>query len=83
MVGVNRGEDTILPRMAIRRELALRFVLGYQAEDFALVLDLLATGRIDAEAMISRVISLADLPATFEALRRPNPEAKVLVDPSA
>lgn len=83
VVGVNRGEDTILPRMAIRKELALRFVLGYQPDDFALVLDLLATGRIDAEAMVSRVIPLADLPATFEALRRPNPEAKVLVDPSA
>ncbi len=82
VVGVNRGEDTILPRVAIRKELRLQFALGYQREDFALVLDLMASGRIDAEALISSVIGLAELPDVVERLRRPNPDAKVLIDPS-
>lgn len=82
VVGVNRGEDVILPRQAIRKELALQFVLGYQHEDFALVLDLLAHGRIDADALVSRIIGLDELPATFEQLRRPGPDAKVLIDPA-
>ena len=82
IVGVNRGEDAILPRVGIRKELSLSFVLGYQREDFTLVLDLLASGRIDAELLISRVISLDELPDAFERLRQPNPDAKVLIDPS-
>jgi (R,R)-butanediol dehydrogenase / meso-butanediol dehydrogenase / diacetyl reductase len=82
VVGVNRGEDTILPRVAIRKELSIKFALGYQREDFALVLDLMASGRIDAEALVSSVIGFADLPEVFERLRRPNPDAKVLIDPS-
>lgn len=82
VVGVNRGEDTILPRVAIRKELSLQFVLGYQHEDFALVLDLMAQGRIDAASLVTRVIGLDDLPEVFERLRRPGPDAKVLVDPS-
>jgi len=82
VVGVNRGEDTIIPRVAIRKELSINFILGYQREDFALVLDLMASGRIDAEALVSSVIGFAELPEVFERLRRPNPEAKVLIDPS-
>lgn len=82
VVGVNRGEDVILPRVAIRKELALQFVLGYQHEDFTLVLDLLAQGHIDTDALVTRVIGLDDLPAVFERLRRPGPDAKVLIDPS-
>lgn len=82
VVGVNRGEDVILPRVAIRKELSLQFVLGYQHEDFALVLNLMAQGRIDAAALVTRVISLDDLPDTFERLRRPGPEAKVLINPA-
>jgi (R,R)-butanediol dehydrogenase / meso-butanediol dehydrogenase / diacetyl reductase len=82
VVGVNRGEDTILPRVAIRKELTIKFALGYQREDFSLVLDLMASGRINAEALVSSVIGFAELPEVFERLRRPNPDAKVLIDPS-
>ena len=82
VVGVNRGEDVILPRTAIRKELALQFVLGYQHEDFVLVLDLMAQGRIDVAALVTRVIGLEELPEVFERLRRPGPDAKVLIDPS-
>ena len=46
------------------------------------MLDLLATGRIDASIFISTVIGLDQLPDMFERLRRPNPHAKVLIDPS-
>lgn len=82
VVGVNRGEEVILPRVAIRKELSLQFVLGYQKEDFTLVLDLMAKGSIDAQMLITRIISLDDLPATFEQLRHPGPYGKVLIDPS-
>lgn len=82
VVGVNRGEDTVLPRVGIRKELAIRFALGYVPEDFALVLELIEAGRIDPAAFVSSVIGLDALPEMFERLRRPNPHAKVLIDPS-
>ncbi len=82
VVGVNRGEDVIMPRVGIRKELTIHFALGYQPADFALVLDLMRAGRLDSAGMISSVIGLDELPEMFERLRRPNPHAKVLIDPS-
>jgi (R,R)-butanediol dehydrogenase / meso-butanediol dehydrogenase / diacetyl reductase len=80
VVGVCRHEDSILPRVAIRKELTVRFALGYTREEFELVLDLLAARRIDANELVSDVIGLDALPELFESLRRPNPRAKVLID---
>jgi (R,R)-butanediol dehydrogenase / meso-butanediol dehydrogenase / diacetyl reductase len=82
VVGVCRQEDTVLPRVGIRKELSLQFVLGYTRAEFALVLDLLAAGRLAPASMITGVIGLDEVPAVFEALRRPGPHAKVLIDPS-
>lgn len=83
VVGVCRVEDRVMPRVAIRKELNLQFVLGYTRDEFAMVLDMLASGQIDAGPLITGVIGLADLPETFESLRRPGAHAKVLIDPSA
>lgn len=82
VVGVCRGEDTIFPRAAIRKELTIRFVLGYTMEEFALVLNLMAAGRIDPSPLVTGVIGLDRVPETFEALRAPGDHAKVLIDPS-
>jgi (R,R)-butanediol dehydrogenase/meso-butanediol dehydrogenase/diacetyl reductase len=81
VVGVCRHEDRILPRAAIRKELRLQFVLGYTDEDFRLAVDLLASARFDPAAMITRRVSFEELPAVFESLRLPNPDAKVLLEP--
>jgi 2-desacetyl-2-hydroxyethyl bacteriochlorophyllide A dehydrogenase len=82
VVGVCRQEDTLLPRVALRKELSIQFVLGYSREEFGLVLDLVAAGHIDPAPLITGVIGLRELPAMFEALRKPSPHAKVLIDPS-
>lgn len=81
VVGACRQEDAFVPRVALRKELSVQFVLGYTREEFALVLDLLASGRIDAAPLVTQVVGLADLPEMFESLRRPNPHAKVLIEP--
>jgi len=82
VVGVCRGEDQIFPRIALRKELSIQFVLGYTRDEFAMVLDILASGRIDASPLITGVIGLDETPAMFEALRKPGDHAKVLIDPS-
>jgi (R,R)-butanediol dehydrogenase/meso-butanediol dehydrogenase/diacetyl reductase len=81
VVGVCRGEDQIFPRIALRKELNVQFVLGYTRDEFAMVLDLLGSGRIDAAPLITGVIGLDQVPAIFEALRTPGDHAKVLIDP--
>ncbi len=82
VVGVCRGEDRIFPRVALRKELGIQFVLGYNREEFAMVLDLLAARRIHASPLITGVIGLDQAPDMFEALRTPGDHAKVLIDPS-
>jgi (R,R)-butanediol dehydrogenase / meso-butanediol dehydrogenase / diacetyl reductase len=82
VVGVCRGEDQIFPRVALRKELSIQFVLGYTRAEFEMVLDLLASGRIDPSPLITGVIGLTETPAMFEALRKPGDHAKVLIDPA-
>lgn len=81
VVGVCRHEDRILPRVAIRKELLLQFVLGYTEEDFRLSLDLLRQPSFKPREMISAEVTFDDLPAVFERLRCPNPHGKVLLKP--
>ena len=81
VVGVCRVEDSVMPRVAIRKELLVQFVLGYTREEFAMVLEMLASGQIEAEPMITGTIGLDSVPETFEALRRPSTHAKVLIEP--
>ncbi|MBK1659056.1 zinc-binding dehydrogenase [Paracraurococcus ruber] len=82
VVGVCMEEDRLRPRMAIRKELSLRFVLAYDRADFARVLRHVEAGAIRWEDFVTGVIGLAALPAEFEALRRPTSQVKVLVDPA-
>ncbi|MFV0296181.1 MAG: zinc-binding dehydrogenase [Hyphomicrobiaceae bacterium] len=83
VVGVCRHEDTILPRMAIRKELKVQFVLGYTAEDFTAALDLLQSGTFDANTYITERAGFATLPELFETLRKPNAHGKVVLEPGA
>lgn len=82
VVGVYRHEDTLMPRVATRKEVALQFVLGYVPEDFSLALDLLAREPGLAQRMITSKVGFAELPQLFESLRKPNPHGKVLLDPA-
>ena len=82
VVGVCMEEDRLRPRMAIRKEIALQFAFAYTRADFARVLDYLAAGRLRGTDFVTAVIGLGALPATFEALRHPSDQVKVLVDPT-
>jgi 2-desacetyl-2-hydroxyethyl bacteriochlorophyllide A dehydrogenase len=82
VVGVCMEEDRIRPRMAIRKELLLRFAFAYTAADFATALRHLEGGAIRGEDLVTGVVGLEALPTAFEALRRPSDQVKVLVDPA-
>jgi (R,R)-butanediol dehydrogenase/meso-butanediol dehydrogenase/diacetyl reductase len=82
IVGVCMVEDRFLPLSAIFKELNIQFVLGYGRPDWRTVLDVLDSGRVDPRPMITDEVSLDQLPSSFEALRKPTTQIKVLVRPN-
>ena len=72
--------DTILPLVGVVKELTLQFVLGYRPADFDYVIDMIAKDRVDVEHMITDVVNLDQLPAAFEALRKPVHQCKVMLE---
>jgi (R,R)-butanediol dehydrogenase/meso-butanediol dehydrogenase/diacetyl reductase len=81
VVGVCIEPDTLLPLLAVVKELRVDFVVAYHLNDFRLTLDMLSAGRIEGPEMVTDVVDLAGLPAAFEALRRPKHQCKELLEP--
>lgn len=79
VAGVCQGMDTIMPLVGIMKELNVQFVLGYTAQEYAFVIDMIAKDRIEAMAMVTDRISLDALPEAFEALRKPSTQCKVMI----
>lgn len=77
IIGVCMVPDTIAPLNAIVKELQLNFVYYYRRQDFQFTLDMLATGRVDAQAMITEEIGFDRFPEAFEALKSPSANCKV------
>lgn len=81
VAGVCMENDRIRPMIGINKELSIQFVLGYQPHEFAGTLNAIAEGRIDVAPLITGRVALDDVPASFEALRNPEAQAKILVEP--
>jgi (R,R)-butanediol dehydrogenase / meso-butanediol dehydrogenase / diacetyl reductase len=80
VLGVCMEPDQIMPITCIMKELRIDFSVGYTHAEFQETIDALASGRIDAKPMITDVIAVDEVPAMFEALRRPGARAKVMVE---
>ena len=83
LVGLAAQPAEIHPGAWLAQELRLVASLGYEREEFELVQDLLAEGRIACEALVTSRAPLTELPAVFERLHRQPDEIKVLIDPRA
>ncbi len=80
IAGVCQQPDTIMPLLGIIKELNLQFVLGYRPADFDYVIAMIAKDRIDVSPMVTDIIDLDELPAAFEALRKPVHQCKVMLE---
>ncbi|MBI5948586.1 MAG: zinc-binding dehydrogenase [Chloroflexi bacterium] len=80
VVGVCMKEDKILPMVGINKQLSLQFVLGYTGEEYAEALASFADGSIDTSPMVTRTVTIEELPAAFTALADPK-DCKVVVIP--
>lgn len=81
VAGLCQGVDTITPLRGVMKELTLQFVVAYTSREFAMVIDMIARGRIDVSAMITGRVTLDELPDAFERLRTPGGQCKVVVAP--
>ena len=81
VVGVCMEPDTIEPMFGIVKELSLQFVLGYTPQEFALSLQLLADGKVDAPALITAKVGLDGVKGAFAELGNPEQHTKILVEP--
>ncbi len=81
VVGVCMKEDRIYPMVGINKQLTLKFVLGYTPAEYAEALAALAAGTIDTSPMVTRTVTLDELPAAFEALAEPH-DCKIVVIPN-
>lgn len=77
-VGVCEQPDSIMPFLALVKEVQIQFAIAYTKDDFETCVAMLAEGRIDVAPMITDIVSLDDLPTAFEALRTPQEQCKVL-----
>jgi (R,R)-butanediol dehydrogenase / meso-butanediol dehydrogenase / diacetyl reductase len=80
VLGVCMEPDEIAPLSCVLKEITIDFALGYSRAEFAETIDELSTGRIDAKPLVTDVISVDQVPAMFETLRKPTTQAKVLVE---
>jgi threonine dehydrogenase-like Zn-dependent dehydrogenase len=81
VVGVCLQSDQIRPLIAINKELALQFVLGYSMDEFDISLRAIADGRFDVAPMVTSEVDLESVEATFRSLADPESDAKVVVNP--
>lgn len=82
VVGACMEEDHIEPLMAINKQLSMEFVFAYTPEEFALTLQRLASGAIDASAVLTMEAALADTLMAFQLAKQAGEHVKIIIDPS-
>lgn len=80
VVGVCMQQDTITPLLGINKQISLQFVLGYTGQEYAEALAAFTDGSVDTSPLVTRSVSIDDLPAAFNALADPR-DCKVIVVP--
>ncbi|GAA0958080.1 zinc-binding dehydrogenase [Actinocorallia libanotica] len=81
VVGVGIAPDTITPVSAILKEVSLTFVFAYRQAEFAHALDLLASGRVEAESFVTGAVGLDGVAKAFADLHSPDEHVKIIVRP--
>jgi threonine dehydrogenase-like Zn-dependent dehydrogenase len=74
-------DQGMVPAVGLFKEVRIQFSMVYDVRDYALTADVL--GGSPLPAMITDTIGFDQFPSTFEALRKPSTQAKVMLDPWA
>jgi 2-desacetyl-2-hydroxyethyl bacteriochlorophyllide A dehydrogenase len=79
-VGIHPQPREIDVKRIFWKELEIYGARVYERSDYAAAIELVASGAIPVEAIISRVLPLTDAPAAFAALAEGGAVMKVLID---
>ena len=79
-VGIHPQPREVDVKRIFWKELEIYGARVYERSDYAAAVELVASGGIPAEAIISRVVPLADAPEAFAALAAGGAVMKVLID---
>jgi (R,R)-butanediol dehydrogenase / meso-butanediol dehydrogenase / diacetyl reductase len=80
VIGVCMEPDQMMLLHCFYKEVNVNFALAYTRSDFEETIAALAGSRIDADPLVTDVITLEQVPAAFEMLRKPTTQAKVLIE---
>lgn len=72
-------DEGMVPAVGLFKEARIQFSMVYDVRDYALTAD--AIGGSPLPAMITDTVGFNQLPAAFEAMRKPGGQAKVMLDP--
>lgn len=81
VAGACMEPDTVLPVLAIVKELRLAFVFGYTRDEFARALGAIAGGAADPAPMVTATVGLDGVAEAFTVLADPERHVKILVHP--
>lgn len=73
--------DSIMPAIAMFKDITLRFSVAYGYADFLQCVKALDSGAVEPRALVGDTIPLSALPERFEAMRSGSHAAKIMVDP--
>ncbi len=83
VAGISSQEESFLPLLAVSKELCIRFVSFYREAEFRQALEMLADGRVAWQSWITGQVDLEQVADAFDALRKTDRHAKILVKPGA
>lgn len=83
VAGLCMTTDGFEPAQAVLKELELRFAMMYSPAEFARTFTHLTTGDFDVAPLVTRTVSLDEVPAVFAALSESPEDAKVLIVPTS
>ena len=83
VVGVCMEKDAFEPSLAIYKEIDLKFVFGYNPDEFAETLHFIAKKKVDPSLLHTGTVGLSGAAGAFDALGKAEKHAKVLIDPAS
>jgi len=74
--------DKFTGMAAMVKEATIRYTHIYDRREFEIATEVMEAGHVEPRAMITDVVSLEQAPASFQELRGPNNQGKVMIRPA-
>lgn len=80
-VGASMEPETISSVAAAQKKIRMTFSFGYTLEDFEFILRMISAGRMKTDELITRAVTLEEVPEAFAGLMQPNEHCKIMIEP--